>query len=126
MLQDRTTEPARVNARKTDAFDIFNFRYYTGPNPYLDTAALVFDFAVTNYTQPRSLEEYVSLIGDRYPHLRNETYDSYARLFGRTVSEVGKLDMGLHFKHWSVKPCPNYERISVQSLHARNDFKAYT
>lgn len=119
MVRDKITDPARVNARKTDAFDIFNFRYYTGPNPYLDTAALVFDFAVTNYTQARPVEEYVSLIGDRYPHLRDETYESYAHLFGRTVSEVGKLDMGLHFKHWSVKPYVNYERISVQSLHAR-------
>ena len=119
MLQDKATTTPRVNARKTDAFDIFNFKYYTGSNPYLDTAALVFDFAVTDYTQPRPLEEYVSLIGDRYPHLRDETYESYAHLFGRTVSEVGKLDMGLHFKHWSVKPYPNYERISVQSLHAR-------
>jgi cyanophycin synthetase len=39
----------RINARKTDVFDIFDLRYYIGPNPYLDRGALVFDFALTGY-----------------------------------------------------------------------------
>ena len=47
MLQEKSTETARVNARKTDVFDVFNFKHYMGPNPYLETAALVFDWAVT-------------------------------------------------------------------------------
>lgn len=119
MVLDKSTDAVRVNARKTDAFDIFNLKHYIGANPYLDTAALVFDFAVTDYVQPLPVDDYLSIIGDRYPHLRDETYESYSHLFARTVSEVGKLDMGLHFKHWGVKPYPNYARISVQSIHAR-------
>lgn len=119
LVHDRTTDSPRINARKTDAFDIFNVKYYLGPNPYLDTAALVFDFARTGYLEPRPIEEYTSRIGDRYPHLRDETYQSYAHLFARTVSEVGQLDMGLHLDSWSLKPQANYVSIAVQALHAR-------
>ena len=119
MVRDKITDAVRVNARKTDAFDIFNFKHYIGPNPYLDTAALTFDFAATEYRQPLPIEDYVSSISDRYPQLRDESYESYAHLFARTVSEVGKLDMGLHFNRWSVKPYAAHTRISFQSIHAR-------
>ncbi len=119
MIQEKNTDTVRINARKTDAFDIFNFKHYNGPNPYLETGALVFDFAVTNHTKPLPIEDYVSIIGDRYPHLSHETYKSYAHLFARTVSEVGKLDMGLHLNRWNIKLDENYSRISVQSLHER-------
>ncbi len=30
MLQEKSTETARVNARKTDIFDVFNFKHYMG------------------------------------------------------------------------------------------------
>lgn len=119
MSRDTISDAVRVNARSTDAFDIFNFKHYIGPNPYLETGALVFDFAATEYKQPLPIEDYVSIIGDRYPHLRDETYESYAHLFARTATEVGKLDMGLHLDRWSLKPCADCVRISVQSLHAR-------
>lgn len=119
MVQDRISDPVRVNARKSDAFDIFNFKHYNGPNPYLETGALVFDFAPTGYTKPLPIEDYISIISDRYPHLRDETYDSHAHLFARTVSEVGKLEMDLHLDRWGVKLYENYTRISFQSLHER-------
>ncbi|HEY9599161.1 MAG TPA: cyanophycin synthetase, partial [Cyanophyceae cyanobacterium] len=101
LVHDRTTDSLRINARQTDAFDIFNVKHYLGPNPYLETAALVFDFAMTGYLEPHLIEEYSSRIGDRYPHLLDETYESYAHLFARTVSEVGRLEMGLHLERWS-------------------------
>jgi cyanophycin synthetase len=75
--------------------------------------------ALTEYNQPLPVEDYVSVIGDRYPHIKEQTYDSHADLFARTVAEVGKLDMGLHFNRWSVKPYADYKKISVQSLHER-------
>ncbi len=121
MLLDISTDALRINARKTDAFDIFNIKHYIGPNPYLDTAALVFDFAFTGYLEPRPIDDYVSVISERYPQLALETYDSYAHLFARTVSEVGKLDMGLHLNRWNLKLYEDhdYVTISVQTLHAR-------
>src|SRR5579883_1522025 len=120
MVQEKFTDAVRVNARKTDAFDIFNFKHYNGPNPYLETGALVFNFTLTNYTKPLPIEDYVSIISDRYPHLSQQTYESYAHLFARTVSEVAKLDMDLHLDRWSIQPHEDHSaKISVQSLHER-------
>jgi cyanophycin synthetase len=119
MVLDISPETLRINARKSDAFDIFNIKYYIGPNPYLDTSALVLSFALTGYLEPLPIEQYISIISQRYPHLTEETYESYAHLFARTVSEVGKLDMGLHLNRWSVKACNHYAKISTQTLQAR-------
>ena len=38
-------------------------------------------------------------------------------MFAHVVSEVGKLDMGLHINHWSIKPDQDYVKISIQALH---------
>lgn len=119
MVLDISIETPRINARKTDAFDIFNLKHYIGPNPYLDTAALVFDCALTGHLAPRPLEEYVSIVSQRFPYISDESYESYAHLFARTVSEVGKLDMGLHLNRWNIQSHLRYVRISVQTLHAR-------
>ncbi|MBD2386324.1 acetate--CoA ligase family protein [Cylindrospermum sp. FACHB-282] len=119
MLQEQITDVIRINARKTDVFDIFDYKHYIGPNPYLDTGSLVFNFSLTEYRKPLPIEDYVSIISTRYLHIGDQTYESYAHLFARLVSEVGKLDMGLHLNRWSLKAYPHYVRISLQSLHAR-------
>ncbi|WP_017318533.1 ATP-binding protein [Mastigocladopsis repens] len=121
MVQEKINDAIRINARKNDAFDVFNFKHYIGSNAYLETGALVFDFALTGFTRPLPIEDYIAIISDRYPHLRDETYDSHAHLFARTVSEVGKLDMGLHLDRWSVKPYQNSATCAVQSLHERTN-----
>jgi cyanophycin synthetase len=117
MIQIEDKEVIRVNARKTDAFDIFNFKFYIGANPYLNTRSLIFDFALTGNSEPLPIEDYLSVISDRYPLLGEETYESYAHLFARTVAEVSKLDMDLHLDSWSVQTYDDYARISVRSLH---------
>ncbi|MBD2666845.1 RimK domain protein ATP-grasp [Richelia sinica FACHB-800] len=117
--QEQHSDVIRINARENDVFDIFNFKYYLGPNPYLETGAVVFDFALTNYRQPLEIEEYVQVVSDRYPHLAEYKYNSYADLFARVVSEVSQLDMDLHLNHWRVKAYDDYVRISIQALHER-------
>ncbi|MFB2967802.1 acetate--CoA ligase family protein [Aerosakkonema sp. BLCC-F183] len=119
MVREQIIDTVRINARKTDAFDIYNIKHYMGPNPYLETGAVVLDFTLTGYLSPQPIEEYLSVIGDRYPQLRDETYESHAHVFARTLSEVGKLDMGLHLNRWNLKQHPNFFRIAVQALHAR-------
>ncbi|MBW4645715.1 MAG: acetate--CoA ligase family protein [Goleter apudmare HA4340-LM2] len=119
MPPETSTDVIRINARKTDVFDLFNFKYYSGPNPCLDTGALVFDFALTEAREPLPIEEYVSIISDRYPHLGEQTYASYSHLFAHTLSEVNTLNMGLHLNRCSVQSYPHYLRISVQALHER-------
>ncbi len=93
---------SRVNARKTDAFDIYNSRFYEGSNPYLNTAAIAFDFALTGNIAPLPIETYIAAVGDRYPHLKEHTYESYAHLFAQVAAAVNQLDVGLHLHKWSV------------------------
>ena len=119
MILEINADTLRINARKTDAFDIFNIQHYIGPNPYLETAALVFDFALTGHLAPRPIEDYVAIISDRFPQVGNQTTDSFAELFARTVSEAGQLDMGLHLDRWNLKPYKDFARVSVQTVHAR-------
>ncbi|MDX2239695.1 MAG: acetate--CoA ligase family protein [Leptolyngbyaceae cyanobacterium bins.302] len=120
MLLEQDSYVHRVNARKTDAFDIFNFKHFPGANPHLNTGAYVFDLALTGNCEPLPVEDYLDTIADRYPSLQEETYETIAHLFARTVVEVGKLDMDLHFTRWAVSPCPkDCLRIAVESLHAR-------
>jgi cyanophycin synthetase len=116
---DTSADVVRVNARRTDIFDLFNFKDYIGSNPFLNTAACTFDFAFTGYREPLPIADYVEKIGDRYPHLREEKYESHAHLFARNLLEVSQLDMGLHFHRWSVKPLERGAKISVQSFHTR-------
>ncbi len=120
MLQDMLVDAPRINARQTDAFDIFNIKHYIGANPYLNRGALVFDFALTGYLRPKAIADYAAIVGDRYPQLSQEPYASFAHLFARTVAEVNKLDMGLHLDRWSIKEYPDFVRIAVQTLHARS------
>ncbi len=119
MVVDRVSEVSRVNARKTDAFDIFNIRYYMGANPYLSTAATMFDFAQTENQSALPLEKYVEVICDRYPHFRDITFTSHADLFAQTVAQVSQLDMDLHLQQWSLKAYPKFDRIAIETLHAR-------
>ncbi len=119
MGRDQGTDIFRVNARKTDVWDLFNFKHYIGPNPYLDTAALVFD--VRQRGQPRPIEDYLAVISERYPQLREESFESHIQLLAQTLAHVSKLDMDLHHERWSLKSYPDHVRIGIQGLHARTD-----
>ncbi|MGB3200340.1 MAG: acetate--CoA ligase family protein, partial [Nodosilinea sp.] len=110
---------SRVNARKTDAFDIYNCRFYEGSNPYLNRAAIAFDFALTGHSDPLPLETYVDAVSDRYPHLSEQSYESYAHLFAQVVAGVNQLDMDLHLRHWSVTHRGNRCCVAVEALHGR-------
>ena len=112
MLTENVAELIRVNARDTDIFDLFDVREYIGSNPYLNRPALVFNLALTGYDNPKSIEDYLAVIGDRYPRLAEIEYSSHSELFARTIAEVNQLDMDLHLDGWSVteqKDAPNLE-----------------
>ena len=119
MVQEQSTDVIRINARRTDVFDIFNFTYYIGPNPYLDTGALVFDFTLTEYQDPLPIKDYIDTISNFYPHIAQQSCQLYADLFARVVSEVGKLDINLYLNDWNIKPYHSFVRISIQALHER-------
>ncbi|NJO01766.1 MAG: cyanophycin synthetase, partial [Bacteroidia bacterium] len=119
MHSDAAPSVPRINARPTDAFDIFNLKHYAGPNPYLNTAALVFDLVLLEDRRPLPVAHYLPAIGFYYPHLLEETYLSHAHLFSRVVAEVNNLEMDLHLDNWILKNGEGFTRIAVQSLHGR-------
>ncbi len=105
--------------RNSEVFDLFNFTFYIGPNPFLNARAVAFDFAPIDENTPLSIESYVESVSDRYPHISEGTYESYADLFARTLSEVAKLDIDLHVNRCSVKTLDGTTKIALQSLHDR-------
>ena len=57
--EDLEAPDQRLNARPTDVFDVFNLRFFEGPNPYLERSAQVFDLALTGRPKPTPIERYV-------------------------------------------------------------------
>jgi cyanophycin synthetase len=119
MVREKINDDPRINAREKDAFDIFNLKHYVGPNPYLGTAAIVFDFDLTGYLEPESIENYVEEIGKFCPQLKDKQYESYGHLLAETIMEVGKLQMGLHPQKWNVNPYKYHQIIALETIHAR-------
>ncbi len=119
MVLHEAADTPRINAREFDAFDIFNLKHYLGPNPYLNTAALTFDFVLTHSPKPLPIDAYLAQVCPRFPQLQGESYLSYAHLFARLAAEVNQLQMGLHLYQWSFRLFPEYVRIAVQTLHGR-------
>jgi cyanophycin synthetase len=123
MLIDKAAEPIRINARDTDVFDLFNVKKFVGPNPYLNRSAIVFDFAFTGYARPLEILEYLEVLGERYPRLKEIEYQSHAELFARTVAEVNQLDMDLYVDGWSIGEVEAIHKIVIESLHQRTTRK---
>ena len=118
VISDKASDTVRINARRSDTFDVFHTRFYGGANPYLNAGAFVFDLALTGNTPPLALEDYAAIVGARYSSLKGH-FQSYAHLFAQTAAEVGKLDMDLHLDRWSVQQLQQRDRIAVQALHQR-------
>ncbi|BAU42698.1 cyanophycin synthetase [Leptolyngbya sp. O-77] len=121
VIEESSGQSSPVNARKTDIFDVFGFKHYIGPNPYLGRGALVFRLALTGYRDPLPLDDYVEAIAQRYPKMALTEYKSYADLFVQTVVEVGKLDMDLHCELWSLQPTEP-TTIAVESIHESTSY----
>lgn len=108
-----------MSSRKAETFDIFNIKEYDGPNPYLNTGAIVFNFDLFRDAKPLDIDEYLQEMGKDLPQLRGLKVKSYADMFAQTVSEVSKLEMGLHFERFSVQVEEDQTYIGIQSLHHR-------
>jgi cyanophycin synthetase len=119
MILDERINSVPTPTRDVDFFDIFDLKYYDCSNPYLKTAAIIFNFAVSSPNQILDLKEYIDAVSDRYPQFQLETFESLAHLFARTVLEVSKLDMDLHCDSWHVQSYEQHFKIAVQALHGR-------
>ncbi len=97
--------------------DLSNFRYYAGPNPYLNCKAIAFDFVAGENVASLSLENYQQEIGKYLSGLTSLQFSSYGDLFAQTVSFVSRLDMGLHLHQFSLTSKDKGCSIAIESLH---------
>ncbi|MGG6292862.1 cyanophycin synthetase [Leptolyngbya sp. AN02str] len=117
MPQELFYEASRVNARKTDIFDIFNFRYYEGPNPYLEGGAIVFDMALTGYAEPQPIQEFVEAIAETYPIIAAHPHGSHFELFAQLCRVLSALDMDLHCDRVNIISRETGTTIAVEAIH---------
>jgi cyanophycin synthetase len=104
-------------------FDVFNFKDYAGPNPYLNKSAIVFDFAVKSEGNPLPIYDYILTIGNNFTKLRGLICNSYADLFAQNISYVNKLEMNLHLDSYSLKNQGNYNRIALHFLDYKSTYE---
>lgn len=117
-------QTTRTNAKSSDAFDIFNLRHYVGPNPDLACEALAFDFAFTGHPKPVPLNDLHSAVAEKLPELASVEFDSYAQLFGHTISLVNRLDLNLHMEKWEANETENgAARIAFHVVHKTTSWK---
>ncbi len=116
-------QSSRTNAKESDAFDVYNLRHYVGPNPDLACEALAFDFAFTGDPKPIPLADLHSAVAEKLPELAKVEFDSYAQLFGHTVSVVNRLDLNLHMDRWEATDKDAYARIAFQVVHKTTSWK---
>ncbi len=116
---DELAPVVRLNARTTDAFDIFNCRFFAGPSLYLDRSAIVFDLALTGRPRPTPVERYVAAVAEVYPELADARFADHAALVAGLVLAASRLDMGLELHRSAVFPRERSTRIAVQALDRR-------
>lgn len=101
----------------TESFKITNFQYYSGPNPYLNTGALVCEFIVSSTTRVLDISDYQKAIREFLPNLPKEGIESYGDLFAKILTCLSPLEMDLHLNRVSLHPGENSDCIALQSLH---------
>ncbi|MGK7943796.1 MAG: cyanophycin synthetase [Microcystaceae cyanobacterium] len=99
-----------------DTFDVFDFKYYEGPNPYLNTGALVFDFALRSEGNPCKISTYIDDMARDLPQIKGLKPKNYGELFAQTCAEVSRLEMDLHLERWSLQPGEKEDTIAIQCL----------
>src|SRR6478735_7914868 len=125
MQTDEADPPLqRLNARPTDAFDLFNCRFFPGPSAYLERSAMVFDLAPTGQPKPTPIARYVASVAEVYPQFRDMEFADHAQLFAALALQVGRLDIGLELHRLGIHPRERFTRIAVEALDRRTHHRA--
>jgi cyanophycin synthetase len=98
-------------------FALSNFKFYRGPNPYLNTAAVVFDWEICPGARPLSLEDYLREIVRELPEIEVKSVNSLSQLWAQALGALSSLQMGLHLKQVSVTDVGESQRFALEALH---------
>lgn len=100
-----------------ETFKIGNYKYYSGPNPYLDSGALVFDFSLITPAKPLSIEEYFLVLSQFLPDLQRSKLISYGDLYAEILRILSPLEMDLHCCRVRLYDCTDKYCLALESLH---------
>ncbi len=98
-------------------FYVDKFYAYTGPNLYLERAAMVFNV----YIDPDGpgVELYKDTVCRRFPAIAAEDPDRVVSLFAMTIAEINKMDMDLFVKRYSISNDGDEYVIAFEHLDNR-------
>ena len=66
-------------------FEIFNFKSYSGSNPYLNKSAVVFDLSLNDVEQFPTIKDFCYEIERDLPKLKISKVSSYTEIFAEVV-----------------------------------------
>lgn len=93
-------------------FSVSKFYAYTGPNYYLDTAALVCNVRCS--PNGNSVEYYTPYVGDVFPNLATQAFERVIDLFAAAVMETLRMDINLPLTRFSVSADGDDYVLAVQ------------
>ena len=99
-------------------FDLDNFRYYAGPNPYLNCKAIAFDIFAQDDKLSITWKNFALEIDKHFSGFKSQQFPSYGNLFAQTVLSITKLDLKLHIhKSNVISKDKGYYCIAIESFH---------
>ncbi len=95
--------------------------FYSGPNYYLDRAAMVFNISFSPILRGYDLGQLKETISARFPAIKTKEIDELPELFAETLLQVLKLDLDLHIYLYDVLVDNEEYSIAIEYL---DDFVA--
>ena len=125
MQPDEQEAPVvRLNARDTDAFDLGNLTYFSGPEPLSrPRAALVFDLALTG-SPSLPVADYVEAVAGTLSASHRHHLPDHAHLFAALVSRgrAGSTSACICTGS-AVHPRGRFDRVATQALDRRTQHR---
>ena len=81
-------------------FKVHKFKYYTGPNYFLDRSAMVFNLYVD--PEGNKADFYKEKVLEKFPKLAEDYPSSVVDLFAECVIEVLKMDIDLYINNYRI------------------------
>lgn len=97
-------------------FKVSKFKYYTGPNYYLNNAGMVFNLYVD--PEGNKVDFYEERVLEKLPQLAEVYPNSVVDLFAKVCIQILKMDINLYINNYSVMEDNEEFAIAVECLVA--------